>query len=447
MPLSPAGLLSVSILGIPFFWALGIDQTFWALLLPVLALQIAYSLRSPEGRHPALIFLGASLFYLLSQLLSARNIDHPLRLFTFCRNWAINATGILAFCAIASYSLSNKRRGMLLAATTVTGLFIAILGVLPLLLDLSSPLVFDTPIERFIPDRLKSYPSVAVQFKKALAGADWWLGRLRMRSNSLFSHPTSFGMALLTLIPMQLTAALIGEKKLRPIAWLSIPLSLVGFYLTYTRGAWIALGLGVCLVGILLLARRASPKLLVPALALLGLGLVFWVPTRLSAIPIRLPQQPQIALFNARGTGSLVDRSTIYWESLRQTAEHPWVGWGTQRHSIEGLPYPAGSHSTYLGVLYKHGIIGFGLFCLMLLLLLVRTLTQSLSPSSNREKRIATNLFLVALIATSTHQWLEELDLDSITFMLFWIYAGITLAPSPHSEPTPPSTLTAQGVG
>lgn len=61
--------------------------------------------------------------------------------------------------------------------------------------------------------------------------------------------------------------------------------------------------------------------------------------------------------------GSWLVRLRIYRETLRLLRKHPIAGWGLPVRIPEmRSTYSAGSHSSYLGMLFQHGAIGLGLY-------------------------------------------------------------------------------------
>lgn len=55
--------------------------------------------------------------------------------------------------------------------------------------------------------------------------------------------------------------------------------------------------------------------------------------------------------------GSNSTRQIIYVETIHAWKQHKFIGSGIK--AIGSLGYPLGSHSSYLGFLYKTGIVGF----------------------------------------------------------------------------------------
>lgn len=140
----------------------------------------------------------------------------------------------------------------------------------------------------------------------------------------------------------------------------------LGVNLVFTTGRVAFAALGVAALYWLLIDKRGLSRLLrtlavIVAVALMA-GVALYEP-----VTIDLVERIQEVVF-ARGTGSPESRMTMHRTTLTGFLERPIFGWGTER-SIAGVSdsfiYPAGSHSYYLGVMYRHGIVGLACFALI----------------------------------------------------------------------------------
>ena len=185
------------------------------------------------------------------------------------------------------------------------------------------------------------------------------------------------------------------------------------------------------------LALRGALKTKWLSLGFAGLGVLctltglFLAPVLAARIPqklesiLTLVNQDQKNFVTARGVGSAVDRTHIAKATISGIMEKPFFGWGTQRSVIAGLPYPAGSHNTYLGVAYKFGLAGvssfLGIFLVLFIVLLLRNLFE-------KENKFEMGCFFVILIGIVFHQIFEEMNLDGTTLHLFWSTMGFAVA-------------------
>jgi O-antigen ligase len=122
-------------------------------------------------------------------------------------------------------------------------------------------------------------------------------------------------------------------------------------------------------------------------------------------------------LVTARGGGSSSARMYVYAETVSGWLERPLTGWATEQ-DIPGSAYPAGSHSYYLGVLFRHGLLG-----LAALVALYGTTLRSLRSSDGRWSLERTTGAAI-LIVLALNGFTEALDLDGVTLVYAWTSVG-----------------------
>ncbi len=117
-------------------------------------------------------------------------------------------------------------------------------------------------------------------------------------------------------------------------------------------------------------------------------------------------------------TGSNNIRMTIYKASLnRMIREMPLIGLGT-KEIFGTTPYPYGSHSTYIGVLYRTGILGGILYFISLTLAVWKML---------KDKRKSFRVFFckLALLGALALMLLE--DIDGVIWCACYFYVFLAL--------------------
>jgi O-antigen ligase len=139
---------------------------------------------------------------------------------------------------------------------------------------------------------------------------------------------------------------------------------------------------------------------------------------------------------------SLDTRAYVYTETISEWETRPWLGFGTEVDSPLGPDSPPlGSHSQYLGVLFKQGVIGLATYGLMLLVLL-----RAGWAAWRRQERAADWLvacLLVVLVASIT----EELWLDPATAVVVAVGWGALLATSSGASSRPANLAGKAGTG
>ena len=122
------------------------------------------------------------------------------------------------------------------------------------------------------------------------------------------------------------------------------------------------------------------------------------------------------AIFNVR-PGSNFDRMRIYTETVNRISETSWIiGAGIKEMNSAGV-YPLGSHCTYLGILYKSGILGGICFVIGLAMTIKETLAKSLKHKS------LFNLLFLSMLALLLVLCLIE-DIDGSDWLLVMAFIG-----------------------
>ena len=140
-------------------------------------------------------------------------------------------------------------------------------------------------------------------------------------------------------------------------------------------------------------------------------------------------------------TRSLGPRAELYGETLRRWSERPILGWGTEIDWLRDVPEsgadvevsvdtreaaadspPLGSHSQYLGILFKQGALGLVAFAAILVLLLA----AARAVLSSRQ--FAIWLVVAAMITTLISGVTESLWLDPAAAIIVAITWGLVLS-------------------
>tara|TARA_B100000795_G_scaffold34487_1_gene22750 strand:+ start:8 stop:649 length:642 start_codon:yes stop_codon:yes gene_type:complete len=128
-------------------------------------------------------------------------------------------------------------------------------------------------------------------------------------------------------------------------------------------------------------------------------------------------------LLYSRGEGSANARSKIYSLTFDSFLERPIFGWGTERDA-KGLAYPLGSHSYYLGTLYKQGIAGLTLF-ITILVLIWNKLKVKVYLDNNYTQFLKYGKFLMLIYFINS--FTDVLDLDATTMFFLWVILSLLI--------------------
>jgi putative inorganic carbon (hco3(-)) transporter len=286
----------------------------------------------------ALVFLGAAVLWLLVQLKAGRLVPPSL----LSLAW-------LAFVGVALVSsLAADRRLESLAEwgriATVVGMLLVLQQMLGRGVDVRRVLIA-CYVSAVVPLGLAAYQAVTS------GAAPEGLSRVQ----GTFSHPNAFGFYLVTLLVMG--AALLPHVafNMRPLLLALLWMSALALIMTYSRGSWAALVVGLIVVGAL-----QSPRTI-----LLMLGVAAVVALTVPPVTARLLDlQPGASVAGVEGN-SLAWRLG-YWRTVLDLAhENPLVGIGpkmTQYVTASGkIP-----HNDYLRAYVETGILGLSAYLVVL---------------------------------------------------------------------------------
>ncbi len=276
---------------------------------------------------------------------------------------------------------------------------------------------FTTPLAPFVPDVIRSTRLGAVSLvERGFGATSFLLGEEIFRPRGLFLYSTSQAVAQATLVPVILGVGLHSRPGLRRLLLLACAcLNTVSVVLTTTRTSTFAL-----LVVLAVLWVRARGPLLTKTSGFLRAHRRLAV----AAVLVGLVVMPLFApagnlLRDLVTTRSADTRADIYATTIEWWAQRPLLGWGTvvDRAGASPSAPPLGSHSQYLGVLFKQGLIGLLLF--VGLIASVAAAARRALKTRQPEAAFLTGAFVVSLVASLT----EELWLDpgtAVTVGLVW---------------------------
>lgn len=426
------------IASMPLWWLLGLDQAAWLAAGFALGASAVAMRGLPMGiAIAAACFLGAVA---VSGFLGATGS----RWLTFAREILIVGAFFGALAGAASMEMRSRYLTNLVGATAV---FIAASSALTLFAVLiQDPLTFRTPIADLVPeviaDTRLGQLSLIVRSLGSLStflGTDFFL-----RPQGFFLFSTSEAVALAAAIPLFLAASSWWPRWSRPLRGVA-GLAAVALIATTTRvpiaalagaGAvvWIARGWtrGHLIVP---LNRKTLSIILVVLLGVLGAALALGV------------SDPILELVAAR---NIETRASLYEATVERWAERPLLGWGTEVDwiptdeprptsepsatptpapdpmELDALP-PLGSHSQYLGVLFKQGIVG------LLLFVIVVGYVSAAAVRLFRRNETGDDLLVVGFLATVISAVTESLWLDPATAVLVAILWGTAVGRASHA--------------
>jgi len=423
-------LAALLIVSMPLWWLLGLDQAAWLAAGFALGSFAITARGAPRGIVvAAACFLGAVA---VAGLLGANGV----RWLTFAREILIVGAFFGALAGVASMETGARHLRNLVGAIAVFTAASSALTLLALLIQ--EPLTFRTPIADLVPEAIADTRLGQLSLMvRSLGSLSTFLGSDSfLRPQGLFLFSTSEAVALAAVIPLLLAASLWWSRWSWPLRGVAV-LAAFALFATTTRvpiAALAASGLVVWIARgwtrghlIVPLNRRTLPVIFVVLLGVIGAAL---------ALGVSDPIRELVASRN------IETRAFLYQATVERWAERPLLGWGTEvdwiptdepasspehtatppptpgSNDLDAIP-PLGSHSQYLGVLFKQGLAG------LLLYLVVVGLVAAAAIRLFRRNAIDSDLLVVGFIATVISTVTESLWLDPATSILVAILWGL----------------------
>jgi O-antigen ligase len=415
---SPLVDLYLVLLAIPIFWLLGLEQILpipilvWAFIKLVLTRR---KIRLPTPARIALIFM-------VWQLVSSTSVDTSANWILFAKNFLSYLAGWCTFLIIVNSVKKPSDVTRTLAVLLALSTFVTAIGTAFILRWL--PARFESLGSGLLPAFLKQSQFVQDNvIWREVGRPEAKLGSFTYpRVSSVFLYPTTAATGYLVLIPFQLYLIKITKGLRRKIVFLLLAFSGVNFLAMAARTSMIAL---LCAAGTVTylhwLRTHNIPKLLRPAISvMIAILLAVFAIINASSLP-----EFTDTLFVATRGSSFEGRMAVYQATLESWQQRPLVGWGTPRKVPSITLAPAGTHSEYLGVLYRFGIVGLLLYLTVYAAIWIY-LIKRFVRSAQADKRQTWFVLAVAssLLALNLNGLAHGIDWDMSVVLLQWITLG-----------------------
>jgi len=390
------------------FWFLGIDQLFFALICLV-GFFTYLSTEEPKPGREVWFFA----FFVFATFFSVIQISTPARYVTYIRNEGVYIAMLFVFVS-ATFASARK-------ADTTDKLYFALLifsvqcSVVAFLASSGFSISFKSVAGYFIPDLGSKYISGMLN-KDSIQAEALWFSQGFYRPRGLMMYPNT--MAGILASTMAIKAYFVYKfwrdefKVFSILCIILIYMDIFSIYSSLSRSTWI--GLAVALVAFPFAFKTNLMAKLIPVLlGVVVIGLVFL--TGLSdGIESRLVDKTH----SNEGRGL---NYSLIWQETTSSADKLLFGHGTQiDHWM--LDIPLGSHSTYLGIFFKFGVIGSVFFLLFLFFLYRRAshLTASVNTLNASGGNYIRPYFLCfALITPIVQMMFIEVDVD-LSYALYF---------------------------
>lgn len=390
-------------LGAPLWWILGLNLAIYHAFAVLLFLFYLYA----EGRErEGFRFSGSALFLsLVSVTYFFTIVIHAVagpssRVVAAFYNLSFWIMGVMLSLVMA-YIFTPASISFFMRVFSVLAWMTGLLALAMFLVSLTGvrELVFPTPLyglSSLVGKRTLAENSLLI---KPLFW-DWFASLSRPRFNVFSPYPNAASGVIMILLMMILTRAAI-EKRLFSIPFLLLfGMNMLALIMTLSRIAILALLFSLVIV--FLLEKRKSYLWIV----LVTIGLLATAPWLVKTMDYFLDLRP----------GSIEGRLELYRYSLEQLEGVDWllgIGLKARNESV----YPLASHSTYLSLLCKSGLVGTTLFILFQVLLILRWFR--LKPLAVRQRQ--TFLFWRGLgwVFLGMAVWMTAEDIDAPQLLAF----------------------------
>lgn len=391
------------------FWFLGVDQLFFAAFCAVGFICFLTTERTVPGKEVIFyaLFVCATFFSIIQISTTARYI-------TYLRNEGVYIA--LFFVFLSSTFDSARKDNATDRLYFALFLFSIQCTLVAFLASSGTSIAFKSAAGYIIPDMGSKY--IAGMLNKATIQAEaLWFSSGFYRPRGLMMYPNTMAGVLASTMAIK---AFFVYKFWRDgrtlLVFLCIPLfymDIFSIYASLSRSTWIGMAIALAVFPFAFKTNYLS-KLIPLLLGGIVIGLVF-----LTGLNEGIESRFVDKTHSNEGRGL---NYTLIWEETTSSIDKLLFGHGTQiDHWL--LDIPLGSHSTYLGVFFKFGVIGSFFFVLFLFFLYKRS--SNLSKNVNRLNSLEGTRYVrpyflsFALIIPVVQMMFIEVDVD-LSYALYF---------------------------
>lgn len=330
---------------VPIWWVVGLEQIIWPFALFFIAVKVILIKQGKVRINNVMVLF---FVFLVSQVFSFFAIDETYRILVFLRNFAIFLSALLLLFIVTNSIIHWKEVKNLLRIVLLSLAFSAFLGLLGIL-NIWRP-DFVSPLASVFPDWITNNQHGEKLVVREIGQIATFLSFSYFRLHGIFYYPTSYGTILSTFIPVSIFLIFQSRRLIGKILYCTLSLLLlVNLIYTTGRGAMLSLIIGFVLFQLFSLRRHKTVRwIMILTFFFLVIIIVFLNENVLNAV---------YSFFSVRSTNSRINE---YLLSLQWWLQRPFFGWGVALSSeVEGISrLPLGSHSYYIAILFRFGLIG-----------------------------------------------------------------------------------------
>lgn len=326
----------------PLLWVIGLGGLYWLLL----AAGAVFCLRRAKLSGLVWVVLAVPAVLILSAPIGmVGNLAGSGRLVGLAANIAV---WVSLAAVVHLVQTGDESRG-LSRAFALLGLC---QGAVTLLAAAVSPSVLPIPLLNGLAARMPGGLGAFMDNDTIYSAS--WLGDEAFRSAGMMGQPTWAGaIALLSLLASLYLLVRARERGVwRAVALAALPAAAFSVHLSLSRAVEMGLLIAV-LAGLGVVVRRASLLAFLVLVSMTAAVVIIIVLTQGAALV------EWLGTINGQREGSLYARSEIYSATWQLIASHPFpmLGYGVKPES-GALAAPIATHSAYLGLVFRGGILG-----------------------------------------------------------------------------------------
>lgn len=241
-------------------------------------------------------------------------------------------------------------------------------------------------------------------------------GNVRTRVFSVFGSPAEFAANMEMAIPLLLAAVFVDRNQIRKWIYICGGLCCAATLLfTYSRGAWLALGIAVLVVAIVY--ERRFMMILV-----LFILIVFFLPPVHHRLMDLL--NPVYLIKSSQG-----GRILLWQKAFDAMSTNPLLGSGMGRYGgaiASAYHYSVYSDNYYAKILGESGIVGLVLFLGIHVSILIELIRTVVLRAKGKERYLAL-AGLAGTISIISHNMVENLYEYAPTVLLYYLVVGLFL--------------------
>jgi O-antigen ligase len=405
----------------PIWWLIGCDQLIFPLTCTILLLFGYYHGYLKIRDNITLLLMLSAVFQIvpLINLYFEPHFNFYGKLF-FYKTW-LSFSGLFS-CYLLINCIRNKSQIEYLFKAFIFCVFSSMIAsIIGYFLYKGGWSNFQSLFGYVSPEFVKSYDIFKPYLVKEIISSSIFFSTEIIRTKGLYQYANLFSFALEQMMFISILLAVIKRKKRY---WIFIFLCLVFVFFTTSRAGIVSLILGLGMIFPLYLVINRSIHFIFPSILLIGIIIIsitsYYFDTFSSKIEM---------VSYARGQ-SFSTRQIIYQETIKLIGEHPFIGWGTPRKISENMAY-AGSHSFYLSLLLKNGVIGLSIFLLFISFVLRKVFSIKYLSHPKHKNSLIKAVLAACVIQQLVHMLLLDINDDVFvlnqTFCIWGIIASFRL--------------------